>query len=113
MNLKQVKFPVIALEAPFRNAEVWVSLRSKIALFVLAIPGKDNEIKVDFELESSDDDPEQIGLEITEAFKKLGITDDSSIVTIIDLDSLPEFAFQQIIKRMVGKNLTSDGELVN
>src|SRR5215472_11972611 len=82
MNLEQIK----ALGAPFRRAEIRVSLRSRIAMIVVMIPGHENA-EMGFQLDSNQDDPEQVGREIEEAAKQVGLIDGSSTINVIDLDS--------------------------
>jgi hypothetical protein len=82
MNIKEIK----KLGAPFRGAEVQVSLRKKIARLVLLIADGPNNPVLDMPI-GDEESHEEVGVAVIEAAKINGLLDERSVVVIVDLDS--------------------------
>ena len=84
MNVEQIK----ALGAPFRAAEVQVSLRKKVAHLVMQIHGEEG-VAMDFSIAADDNGSVwDIGGSIVRAAVNAGLLTDNSEVTVRDLDVL-------------------------
>jgi len=129
VNLEEIK----ALGAPFRAAEVQVSLRTRIARLVLVIRVKDNP-SFDFRLNESESDFEAVGREVLESARRLGLIDDEARQQLLTSTQAPTEMWasnvdwcrssdmgcncQQIVGRFIQREFSpafgeSDGQVVS
>ena len=74
--------------APFRKAEIQVSMRKKIARLVLLMPDREeNHPTIDFPIIEGTANYEQAGREIIAAAGSRGLLDANSMTVIVDVDS--------------------------
>jgi len=89
-TIEQVK----ALGAPFRAAEVQVSLLERVARFVVVI-GHGNNPAIDLPVRGNPNDFREVVSEITAAAMEMGLIHENSIVAGTDLDALQGLTSQE------------------
>jgi hypothetical protein len=73
--------------APFRNAEIQVSIKANVARLILLVPGRsENHPGMDFPVDGATD-YEIVGHELIAAAAQNGLLDAHSTVAIVDADS--------------------------